>query len=121
MSAVGSTETHRALVTQSPDAIGFAAFDAGLVEIDRGSGPEPRFIGREAPHAGEPLTAERIEQLWERHIRARREFCDSREEPERCMDGRVGCKGQTAEAGCFGAEEGFGELDGRAAVVYGEG
>jgi 3-oxoacyl-(acyl-carrier-protein) synthase len=70
MSAVGSTETHRALVTQSADAIGFAAFDAGLVDIDHGTGPEPRFIGRDGPHAGEPLTAERIEQLWGERLRA---------------------------------------------------
>lgn len=70
MSAVGSTETHRALVCHSQDAIGFAAFDAGLVDIEPGSAAEPRFIGREAPHANEPLTVERIEQLYGERLRA---------------------------------------------------
>ena len=70
MSAVGSTETHRALVAHSKDAIGFAAFDAGLVDVELGSGPEPRFVGREAPHAGEPLGVDRIEALWGERLRA---------------------------------------------------
>ena len=33
LSAVGSTETHHALACGSPDVLGFAAFDAGLVDI----------------------------------------------------------------------------------------
>lgn len=42
LSAVGSTETHRALACGSPDALGFAAFDAGLVDI-AGDAASPVF------------------------------------------------------------------------------
>lgn len=70
MSAVGSTETHRALVTESSDAIGFAAFDAGLVDIDSSPGMEPRFIARGPLHRGEALTIDRIESLWGERLRA---------------------------------------------------
>ena len=70
MSAVGSTETHRALIRQTRNAIGFAAFDAGLVDIEPGSGAEPRFVGREATYAGEPLGIDRIEELWGEKLRA---------------------------------------------------
>ncbi len=70
MSAVGSTETHRALVSESKNAIGFAAFDAGLVEIEPGSGPEPRFVGREGASRGQPLTVEQIDAEWGERLRA---------------------------------------------------
>jgi 3-oxoacyl-(acyl-carrier-protein) synthase len=70
MSAVGGTETHRALVTESRDAIGFAAFDAGRVEVDVGSGPEPRFLSRDPLHRGEPISVEQIEAQWGAELRA---------------------------------------------------
>ncbi|HEX4335480.1 MAG TPA: hypothetical protein VH062_06170 [Polyangiaceae bacterium] len=70
MSAVGSTETHRAFVSGSKDAIGFAAFDAGLVDIEPGSGNEPRFVGRDGTHRGESLGVEQIEALWGARLRS---------------------------------------------------
>jgi 3-oxoacyl-(acyl-carrier-protein) synthase len=69
MSAVGSTETHRALVTESADAIGFAAFDAGLVDIDSSAGAEPRFIALEPGRRGETLTVDQIDALWGERLR----------------------------------------------------
>ena len=38
ISAVGSTETYHARVTQAPEFIAYAAFDAGLIDIEPGAG-----------------------------------------------------------------------------------
>jgi 3-oxoacyl-[acyl-carrier-protein] synthase II len=72
MSAVGSTETHRALATESPTAIGFAAFDAGLVDVDPATlaSAEPRFVRRQGTARGEPLSLEHIESEWGESLRA---------------------------------------------------
>src|SRR5690242_16457025 len=72
MSAVGSTETHRALATESADAIGFAAFDAGLVDFDpvSSSSEKPRFVHRAGPERGQPISLERIESTWGERLRA---------------------------------------------------
>src|SRR5260221_7295634 len=71
MSAVGSTETHRALVTGSPAMVAFAALDAGLVDVDlgRSTAAEPSFVGREGPRSGEPLSVEHIDALWGARLR----------------------------------------------------
>lgn len=68
VSAVGTTETHRALVRRSPAAIGFAAFDAGLVDVDveRSTSVEPRFLRA----GGGPITVEEIEAEWGTRLRA---------------------------------------------------
>jgi 3-oxoacyl-[acyl-carrier-protein] synthase II len=72
MSAVGSTETHRATAIGAPTAIGFAAFDAGLVDIDRiGSrAAEPLFVHRDGPRAGEPISLAEIERSHGANLRA---------------------------------------------------
>jgi hypothetical protein len=65
MSSVGSTETHRALVSGGPNAMGFAAFDAGLVDIDveHGSAAEPRFVRDGATISPAEIEAELGPQL----------------------------------------------------------
>ena len=72
MSAVGSTETHRALVTRSPTAIGFAARDADLVAVDMGRSTvaEPRFVRAQGDQAGEAISLEEIEAAWGEHLRS---------------------------------------------------
>jgi 3-oxoacyl-(acyl-carrier-protein) synthase len=55
LSAVGSTETHRALAENREDALGFAAFDAGLVNIS-GTAASPVFMDL----AGAPLSIQDI-------------------------------------------------------------
>jgi 3-oxoacyl-[acyl-carrier-protein] synthase II len=72
MSAVGTTETHRALVAQSPLALGFAAQDAGLVEIDlaRSTAAEPYFVHTAGERAGQGASLEEIERFWGRQLRA---------------------------------------------------
>lgn len=68
LSAVGSTETHRALVNQDPRAIAFAAADAGLVVVDPASpAAEPRFS---SAADGTPMTATQIESAWGDKLRA---------------------------------------------------
>ncbi|MCG5055274.1 MAG: hypothetical protein KA712_20110 [Myxococcales bacterium] len=69
MSAVGSTETHRALVSGDPRAIAFAAVDAGLVTIDPQSpAAEPRFR-ENTPEAAELPIAD-IEARFGARLRA---------------------------------------------------
>lgn len=69
LSAVGSTETHRALVTRSPTAIGFAAYDAGLVDIG-GTVASPRFHARSDDGSGAELSLDEIEARWGPALRA---------------------------------------------------
>jgi hypothetical protein len=57
ISAVGSTETYLAKVAGTPEFIGFAAFDAGLVDVDLQPGGAVRFRWTN----GEPATLEEIE------------------------------------------------------------
>lgn len=67
LSAVGSTETHRALVTRDPRAIAFAAADAGLVQVDpRSPAAEPRFLSTD----GNPVDVATIEAEWGAKLRA---------------------------------------------------
>src|SRR5690242_1533531 len=72
MSAVGSTETHRALVTNSPFAVAFAAVDAGLVEVDteRSTAAEPLFVRVEAGRAGESISVQEIDAAYGERLRA---------------------------------------------------
>jgi hypothetical protein len=69
LSAVGSTETHRALVTRDRRAIAFAAFDAGLVDVDleRSRAAEPVFV---RAGTGQPIGVEEIEASWGERLRA---------------------------------------------------
>lgn len=71
MSAVGSTEAHRALATRSPLFIGFAAFDAGLVDIDveRSTAGAPVFVRGSGEHRGEPIALADIEASWGERLR----------------------------------------------------
>src|SRR5690349_10907713 len=71
MSAVGSTETHRALATANASAIGFAAFDAGLVDVspDSLASSEPRFVHRTGPERGAPVSLDQIESAWGDQLR----------------------------------------------------
>ena len=72
LSAVGTTETYRALVIGSHTAIAFAAFDAGLVDVDssRSTVTEPRFVRADAEHRGESVAIEEIEAIWGARLRA---------------------------------------------------
>lgn len=70
MSAVGSTQTYHARVAGSPDFIAFAAFDAGLVDIEApAAGPlKLRWAGGD--EAGKPTTLAEIEQRHGQALRA---------------------------------------------------
>jgi len=65
VSAVGSTETYLAKAARAPEFIGFAAFDAGLVEIEPQSDGSPKFTWAN----GEPATLEEIEQRHGQQLR----------------------------------------------------
>jgi 3-oxoacyl-(acyl-carrier-protein) synthase len=71
VSAVGTTETHRALATGDRRAIGFAALDAGLVEVDltRSTAEAPCFVecGLEG---GAPLSIDDIERRFGAKLRS---------------------------------------------------
>jgi 3-oxoacyl-[acyl-carrier-protein] synthase II len=72
VSAVGSSETHRALVAGSRNAIGFAAFDAGLVDIDveRSTAAEPRFLHASGPSRGQGASIDEIDAAFGERLRA---------------------------------------------------
>jgi 3-oxoacyl-(acyl-carrier-protein) synthase len=72
VSAVGTTETHRALVTRSESAVGFAAFDAGLVDVDleRSTALEPHFVRAEGACRGEAISVGEIEAEWGERVRS---------------------------------------------------
>ena len=65
VSAVGSTETYLAKVARSPDFIAFAAFDAGLVDVDPQTDGSLRFKWAN----GEPATIADIEQRHGEQLR----------------------------------------------------
>lgn len=72
VSAVGSTETYQAKVAQAPEFIGFAAFDAGLVDVPDGSvEAQPQFVWAQGPAAGTVATLEDIEREHGAALRAR--------------------------------------------------
>jgi len=72
MSAVGGSETHRALVTKSSKLCGFAALDAGLLSVDleRGTALEPCFVQCDGERAGEPISDAEIAARWGQRLRA---------------------------------------------------
>ena len=72
VSGVGTVETQRALVTGDRNMIGFAAHDAGLVDVDSTS-VAPRFLVRSHGTATDPrqaITIEEIEERWGASLRA---------------------------------------------------
>ena len=65
ISAVGSTETYQARVTQAPEFIAYAAFDAGLIDIEPSGGALTlRWLD------GTPTTLEEIERRHGTQLRA---------------------------------------------------
>ena len=66
ISAVGSTETYHARVTQAPEFIAFAAFDAGLIDIEPGTGSALALRWLD----GTPATLEEIERRHGAQLRA---------------------------------------------------
>jgi 3-oxoacyl-[acyl-carrier-protein] synthase II len=66
MSAVGSSETHRASVVGDKQAIAFAACDAGLVAVDpdRSCASDPLFVHGTGGRRGHPITVGEIEARW---------------------------------------------------------
>ncbi|HET9446337.1 MAG TPA: hypothetical protein VFO35_08770 [Steroidobacteraceae bacterium] len=66
ISAVGSTETYQARVTRSPEFIAYAAFDAGLIDIELNGGNAPAFRWLD----GAPATIEEIEKRHGAQLRA---------------------------------------------------
>lgn len=71
VSAVGTTETHRALITGDPNFIGFAAVDAGLAAIDeaRSTSQAPVFTLADGELRGESISVAEIEERWGRRLR----------------------------------------------------
>lgn len=70
LSAVGSTETYLARVAGSPDYIAYAAFDAGLVDIEPALGGPLQVRWATGPQAGEATTVATIERLHGAALRA---------------------------------------------------
>lgn len=70
LSAVGSTETYLARVANSPDHIAYAAFDAGLVDIEPATGGALKLRWAAGPAAGESTTVAEIERLHGAKLRA---------------------------------------------------
>ena len=72
LSAVGSTETHRALVAKSPLAIAFAAYDAGLITFDlaRSTAAEPCFVHAFGERAGQAISVPEIDAAWGDRLRS---------------------------------------------------
>jgi 3-oxoacyl-(acyl-carrier-protein) synthase len=73
MSAVGSTETYQARVSQAPHFIACAAFDAGLIEFEELHGPAQtvRFRWATGERAGQPAGLDEIEARHGHELRAR--------------------------------------------------
>jgi len=70
LSAVGGTETYQALVARAPEALAFAAFDAGLVEID-GCAGRLALTWAAGPSAGKPASLAELEHEHGARLRAR--------------------------------------------------
>lgn len=69
VSATGTVETQRALVAGRNDMIGFAAYDAGLVDVDPAA-DEPRFWIRQGEARGQAIELSAIERRWGAQLRA---------------------------------------------------
>jgi hypothetical protein len=70
ISAVGGTETYNARVHGAPEFIAYAAFDAGLVDIDLQGGASLRLQWANGDLAGQATTIEEIESLHGAKLRA---------------------------------------------------
>ena len=72
MSALGSTDTHRAIVAGDQRAIAFAACDAGLVAVDArlGTASEPAFVQIDGDREGAPISSQEIDARWGTALRA---------------------------------------------------
>jgi 3-oxoacyl-[acyl-carrier-protein] synthase II len=70
-SSMGTTETQRAAMIRDPRMIGFAAFDARLVDIDtnRSTAANPVFTHREGDKKGESISTAEIESRWGSRLR----------------------------------------------------
>lgn len=66
VSAVGTTETYNARVARAPEFIAYAAFDAGLIDIERRSDGSLGLTWRN----GEPATIDAIEREHGERLRA---------------------------------------------------
>jgi 3-oxoacyl-[acyl-carrier-protein] synthase II len=66
MSALGSTDTHRAIVSGDKHATAFAACDAGLVAVDveRSGASAPAFVRVGGEGDGQPIALLEIEASW---------------------------------------------------------
>src|SRR5512134_3137476 len=71
VSAMGTSETLRASMMNDPRQIGFAAFDARLVDIDldRSTAADPVFIHREGDLRGQQVTIGEIDSRWGSRLR----------------------------------------------------
>jgi 3-oxoacyl-[acyl-carrier-protein] synthase II len=70
LSAVGGAETYKARVCGAPEFIAYAAFDAGLVEIDLRSDASLHLKWATGERAGRATTIEEIESLHGAELRA---------------------------------------------------
>lgn len=70
MSAVGSTETFNARVSEDPEFIAFAAFDAGLIDIEPGADGALQLRWARGDQAGAPATIADIEERHGKSLRA---------------------------------------------------
>ncbi|MFL6576740.1 MAG: hypothetical protein ACJ8MR_08985 [Povalibacter sp.] len=70
VSAVGTTETYNARVIGDPNFIAFAAFDAGLIDVQFGSAGALSFRWVQGDHSGQPATLQQIEQQYGARLRA---------------------------------------------------
>jgi hypothetical protein len=70
VSAVGSTETYNARVAQSSDFIAYAAFDAGLIDIELQTDDSLQLRWAEGVDAGQATTLAQIEALHGAQLRA---------------------------------------------------
>lgn len=70
MSAVGSTETYNARVSDAPEFIAFAAFDAGLIDIEPGTDDALSLRWVHGDQAGKPASIAGIEERYGSSLRA---------------------------------------------------
>ncbi|HKE96091.1 MAG TPA: hypothetical protein VKB34_17415, partial [Povalibacter sp.] len=70
VSAVGSTETYNARVSGAPEFIAYAAFDAGLIDIEL-TGTASRVLRwAQGSQAGQTATLPEIEERYGKSLRA---------------------------------------------------
>src|SRR5262245_15477935 len=70
LSAVGGAETYKARVYGAPEFIAYAAFDAGIVDIDLQGGASLLLKWAAGDRAGQETTIEEVESLHGAQLRA---------------------------------------------------